>query len=259
MLKNCIADYTPAQTETIDLHQGEVIRHSFWVTMIKKQGLGYRPASTLELGGHLTNQRLILQPVDPGSESAFQSFCLSQIEGFKMVRSLTLTSYAQVYLKPFQSEPPQNFLLAVRAFPHQNSRTNATNRSEDFVHLGNDLLGLGQGPANTSLKAQELQAALAHEGLLLVNFWLPGCRPCLELEKVLESLLGQYDDQIKLISINADTDQEIAIQYGVECFPTVLLVKSGVVVNQVVGAIPKSIVTKILERHMQPVRLEANA
>ena len=259
MLKNCIADYAPAQAEVIDLHQGEVIRHSFGVTLIKKQGLGYRPTSTLELGGHLTNQRLILQPVHAGLESVFQSFVLSQIEEFKVVRSLVFTSYAQVCLKPFQGEQSEDVLLAVRAFPRQDSGTSATNRSEDFVYLGNGLLGLGQGPASTSPKAQELEAALAHEGLLLVNFSLPGCRPCLELERVLESLLGQYGDQIKLISINAETNQEIAMGYGIECFPTALLVKSGVVVNQIVGAVPRSIVAKILERHGQPVGLVANA
>jgi hypothetical protein len=117
MLKNCIADYAPAQAEVIDLHQGEVIRHSFGVTLIKKQGLGYRPISTLELGGHLTNQRLILQPIHAGLESVFQSFVLSQIEEFKVVRSLVFTSYAQVCLKPFQGEQSEDVLLAVRAFP----------------------------------------------------------------------------------------------------------------------------------------------
>jgi len=259
MLKNCIADYAPAQAETIDLQQDEVIRHSFLVTLIKKQGLGYRPTSTLELGGHLTNQRLIFQPLNASSESPSQSFLLSQIEAFKVVRSLSLTRYAQVCLKPFESEHSQDFLLAVRAFPHQNSGTRATNRSEDFVHLGNSLLGLGQGPASANPKLQELHAALAHEGLVLVNFWLPGCRPCLELEQVLESLLGQYGDPIKLIAINAKNHQDIALQYGVECFPTVLLVKSGVVVDQIVGAIPKSIVKKVLEHHMQPVGLAVNA
>ncbi|NJL48966.1 MAG: thioredoxin family protein [Leptolyngbyaceae cyanobacterium SM2_5_2] len=259
MLKNCIADYAPAQAQIVSLNQNEVVHHSFLVTVVKKQGLGYRPESKVELGCHLTNQRLILKPVNTASDIDVQSFLLSEIEGFKVVRSLALTSYAQFSIKPSQHQPSKDLLLAVRAFPHQQSGVNATNRSEDFVHLGNGLLGLGHGPTSANPKVQALQAALAHEGLVLVNFWLPGCRPCMELEKVLESLLGQYGDQIKLFSLNAENNQEIAMQYGVECFPTVLLVKSGVVVNQIVGAIPKSIVTKLLERHVQPVVLKVNA
>lgn len=67
MLKNCIADYAPLASLTLPLHPGEVVYHSFQVTLMAPQRLGYRPVSDQDLGAHFTNQRLVLQPIDGGA------------------------------------------------------------------------------------------------------------------------------------------------------------------------------------------------
>ncbi|MGF1568500.1 MAG: thioredoxin family protein [Nodosilinea sp.] len=249
MLKNCIADYAPATVPTPFLQPDEVLHHSFAVTLAQKQGLGYQLQTGMEFYSHLTSQRLILQPIESAPVAQVQTFPLDQIYGFRMVRAFLLTPFAEVSLKPTDGSQPRDLAFAVRVCPGRTLKANQSNRAEDFVQLGNGLLEAGGAGATSP----DLQAALAFDGLVLLDFWMPGCRPCAELETVLESLLDTYGGQVKLVKVNVDESQEVAQRYGVDCFPTVLLLKSGVVVNQIVGAIPKSIVAKIIERHVQPV------
>lgn len=249
MLKNCIADYAPLASLTLPLHPGEVVYHSFQVTLMAPQRLGYRPVSDQDLGAHFTNQRLVLQPlsmVDTPSgtgvkDSLQQEFALAEVDQVKVVRSLFLQSFVQVSFKT----PNQPCLyLAVRAFPQPGAAPSSGHRSEDLVHLVNGLLTLNHPFLSTApFPARE-------GGLTLVSFSLPGCRPCSEMAKVLGAIAEAYGDQLTLVKVDAQKEEQTALSYGVNSFPTVLMVERGVVINQIVGAIPKSIVLKLLRRSL---------
>ncbi|MGC1309401.1 MAG: thioredoxin domain-containing protein [Phormidesmis sp.] len=251
MLKNCIAEYAPVATEQVTLQPNEVLHHSFRANLAKKHHLGYRVESSVDFSCHLTNQRVILQPVSPAHPS--QTIPLSQISSFKVVRALNFTAFAQVNCKSSYEMGNSDLVLAVQNCPSQRTNASHSNRSEDFVHLGNSLLNPEGNLSNLDSKAVELQAALAQDRLVLLDFWVPKCTPCFQLDAVLDALLGRYGDQIALVKVNVEESQAIALQYGIECFPTVLFFKSGVVVDQIVGAVPQSVTAKVLERYVQPI------
>lgn len=252
MLNNCIAEYAPA-AEHITLHSNEVIHHSFIANQVAKHRFGYRPESTVDFDCHLTNQRLILQPSNHSTAHPTQQFPLSEIAAFKIVRSLTFTVFAQV---SFKSPDNKNLVLSIRALLGQAATADHSNRSEDFVKLGNRLLGIESSSLSQNQTAQALKAAIAQEnGLVLVDFWIPECRPCQDLEKIMDDLSAVLGDRVKVIRINAEENQDIAFDYGVMSFPTILFFKSEVVVDQIVGAIPKSVVAKVLERYIQPIAI----
>ena len=74
----------------------------------------------------------------------------------------------------------------------------------------------------------------------LVDFWATWCAPCRAIAPVVESLAAQYNGQVKVGKVDVDHNQKVASTYGVRSIPTLLLFKSGKVVEQFVGAGPNT-------------------
>ena len=70
----------------------------------------------------------------------------------------------------------------------------------------------------------------------MVDFWAEWCGPCKMIAPLLDELATEYDGKVKIGKVNADDQQELAGQYGVNALPTLLFFKGGQVVNQMRGA-----------------------
>lgn len=74
---------------------------------------------------------------------------------------------------------------------------------------------------------------------VLLDFWAVWCGPCRMVSPVIDEIANEYAE-IKVGKINVDEQQELAAQFQVMSIPTLVVVKNGKVVNQAVGARPKS-------------------
>ncbi len=81
---------------------------------------------------------------------------------------------------------------------------------------------------------------------VLVDFWASWCGPCRMLSPVVDELAAQYDGKVKFGKINVDEQPRLAMNYGVESIPTLLLFKDGQPVNKSVGVVPKSSIEQML-------------
>lgn len=83
------------------------------------------------------------------------------------------------------------------------------------------------------------------EGKVLVDFWAAWCGPCQMLSPIVEEVAEEEDD-LKVGKVNVDEQPALASQFGVMSIPTLLVFKDGKLVNQTVGARPKSGVLALL-------------
>jgi thioredoxin 1 len=60
---------------------------------------------------------------------------------------------------------------------------------------------------------------------------------------VVAEIANEYVGKLKVAKLNVDENQEISARYGVMSIPTLALFKGGVVVDQVIGAVPKRTIT----------------
>ena len=85
---------------------------------------------------------------------------------------------------------------------------------------------------------------------VLVDFWAEWCPPCRMLAPTFEKLAANYSDQIIFAKVNVDELPEVAGQYGIRSIPTLLLLRDGEVLEELVGARPYQDLARVLDQHL---------
>lgn len=89
------------------------------------------------------------------------------------------------------------------------------------------------------------QEVLNSDKPVLMDFWAPWCGPCHMVVPLVEEIAKERSD-IKVVKINVDEEQELAMQFGVMSIPTLVVMKNGKIANQVTGARPKAQIVAML-------------
>ena len=83
------------------------------------------------------------------------------------------------------------------------------------------------------------QEVLDNEKPVLVDFWAEWCGPCHAVTPVLERIVEERADELKLVKVNIDEEQGLAQRYGVSSIPLIILFRGGEPAAAAVGAMPK--------------------
>ncbi len=90
------------------------------------------------------------------------------------------------------------------------------------------------------------QEVLKSETPVLVDFWAEWCGPCHAVAPVLDKIVEERQDGLKLVKVNIDEEQELSQRYGVMSIPTMILFKDGAPAASAVGAQPKAALERTL-------------
>jgi thioredoxin len=80
---------------------------------------------------------------------------------------------------------------------------------------------------------------LKSEKAVIVDFWAEWCGPCHAVAPVLDRIVEERPDELKLVKVNIDEEQALAARFGIASIPTMVLFKDGEPAAAAIGAQPK--------------------
>jgi thioredoxin 1 len=90
------------------------------------------------------------------------------------------------------------------------------------------------------------QEVLQSETPVIVDFWAEWCGPCHAVAPILDRIVDERDGELKLVKVNIDEEQGLAMRFGVQSIPTIILFKGGAPAAAAIGAQPKPALERAL-------------
>ena len=85
---------------------------------------------------------------------------------------------------------------------------------------------------------------------VLIDFWAPWCGPCRAIAPLVEEISSSYAGKIKVGKMNVDENQSTTMKFGIRSIPTLIMFKGGEAVDQIIGAVPKSEIERVVEKSL---------
>ena len=87
--------------------------------------------------------------------------------------------------------------------------------------------------------------------LVLVDFWMEGCFPCLKLGPILKKLAEEFSDRIIFTKVNIHQVPAIARKYQIDAVPLMIIFKKGKALSGFIGLRPEEEIRKWLQESLK--------
>ena len=85
------------------------------------------------------------------------------------------------------------------------------------------------------------------EKTVLIDFYADWCDPCKRLEPTIQKIANE-NENLKVVRVNVDQEEELAIEYEALSIPTLVVIKEGSETARGVGVMRKSEIVNLLEQ-----------
>ena len=92
--------------------------------------------------------------------------------------------------------------------------------------------------------------AIQNSPLVVIDCWAPWCGPCNIVTPIIEELASDYAGKILFGKLNVDENRTTAIKYEIMSIPTLLVFKTGKLVDRIIGAMPKALLEPKITQYL---------
>ncbi len=104
------------------------------------------------------------------------------------------------------------------------------------------------GAATLTITESNYQSEVVQSQVpVLIDFWAEWCAPCRAIGPAIDQLATEYQGKAKVGKIDVDANRNLALQFGIQSIPCVVVVKGGQVVARTMGAKPKTEFAKMID------------
>lgn len=91
------------------------------------------------------------------------------------------------------------------------------------------------------------QEVIKSDKPVLVDFWKPGCGPCITIKPIIEEIAQEFEGKAKVGRLNVAQNPQIAKNYKIMAVPTLIIFKDGEPKERAVGLRSKQVIADKLK------------